>query len=238
MNFVRRGALACLAAGVAIVPAVSWGATLDYRAVLKELNNSGVSGVMNFTLDTDAQTLRVAGAVSGLAPDQVHVQHIHGRFDDAGNPINSEVPDASLDADGDGALEVLEAAPAYGDVLLGLVNSPADLLAGNFLSPFSNAAGNLAYDVTFDVSNDELFFSTVLGTDYDGEDILPLDLREYVIHGAFVSAGISDDLPDGGYLATLPVAAAEISAVPLPASALLLVGGLGALGFARRRKVR
>lgn len=224
--------LACAVA----MPVTASAATMNFKATLQELNNSGVSGVIKFVVDTAAQQLRVSAKVMGLAPDQPHVNHIHGRFDSDGNPRNSEVPTDALDADGDGFLEVLEAAPAYGDVLLSL-EDPTDLANGVFhQGPVADTNGMVAYDFTYDLTNDDLFFSTVFGTDYDSDDLMPLDLREYVIHGAFVPAGVNDNLPNGGYLATLPVAAAEISAVPVPAGAVLLLTGLMGFGAIRRRR--
>ncbi len=105
------------------------------------------------------------------------------------------------------------------------------------ISPKEIRELDVHYSLSFDLSNDAIFFSPVLGNSYTSEDIFPLDLREYVIHGLIVPGGVNEDLPEGGYLATLPVAAAEIAMVapvPLPAAGLLLFGGLGAFGIARR----
>ncbi|GGF78278.1 hypothetical protein GCM10011402_33660 [Paracoccus acridae] len=184
--------------------------------------------------------LNVSARISGLTPSMAHVNHIHGRFNDDGTIRNSEVPTPDADTDGDGFVEVLEGLPAYGDILLSLEPALAGINPRPSMvhtGPISDAEGNLTYDLSFDLSNDSIFFSPVSGTSYTSEDIFPLDLREYVIHGMFVPGGVNDDLPNGGYLATLPVAAAELQTlapIPLPAGGLLLVSGLGAFGIARR----
>ena len=110
------------------------------------------------------------------------------------------------------------------------LEEPANIAMGDFHNgPVADADGNVTYDYTYDLLNDDLFYSTVGGPlDYTSADLMPLDLREYVIHGAF--------LDDGSYRATLPVAAAEISPVPLPAGAALLLTGLAGFGIARRRR--
>ncbi len=246
-TLTRTAATAAIA--LALPAGVASAATSSFVANLTELNNSGVSGQVNFRHNMDAQTLRVIANISGLAPSLPHVNHIHGRFNEDGSPRNSELPTQALDADGDGLVEVLEAAPAYGDILLSLESS----LAGDnpdpsmvHTGPAADADGNLSYDLTFDVTDDSIFFSPVLGNDYEGDDIFPLDLREYVIHGAFVPASslnegssfvAGTERADGtGYSATLPVAAAEIAPVPLPAGGALLLAGLGGLGLVRRRR--
>ncbi len=240
---------AATVAAAGLLPVAGSAATSSYVANLTELNGSGVSGQVNFRHNVEAGTLRVRADVTGLAPSLPHVNHIHGRFNEDGSPRNSEVPTEALDADGDGLVEVLEAAPAYGDILLSL--EPA--LAGAdpdpsmvHTGPAADAEGRVSYDLTFDLSDDSIFFSPVSGAAYEGEDLFPLALREYVIHGAFVAESTLNEgasfVPgteraDGtGYSATLPVAAAEIAPVPLPAGGALLLAGLGGLGLVRRRR--
>ena len=242
-------AMALAVAGFAAPAALA--ATTSYAAILNELNGSGVSGRVDFRHDRDAETLRVTANISGLAPSLPHVNHIHGRFNEDGSARNSEVPTTALDADEDGFVEVLEAAPAYGDILLSLesaLSMPGADPAMVHTGPAADEFGNLSYDLTFDLSEDGIFFSPVSGADYTAEDIFPLDLREYVIHGAFVpgstlNEGFSfaegTERADGtGYSATLPVAAAEISTVPVPAGGLLLLMGLGGIGIAGSRRRR
>jgi hypothetical protein len=223
-----------LAVVCAAMPGIADSAPMKYFAELEELNDSGVSGRMNFMVDMSARTLTVFGKVMGLEANQVHVQHVHGRFDDAGNPMDSVTPDASDDADGDGFVEVAEGAPAYGDILLPLVTE-----VGSFATPMVGGDGMLDYSQIFDLDDDSLFLNPISGTQYEGDDLLPLEKREYVIHGLTVPGGISDMLPNGGYLATLPVAAAEIAPIPLPAGAAFLLTGVAAFGAAgwRRRRL-
>lgn len=252
-------AVAVTAALTGLLASAAHSATTSYAAVLKELNGSGVSGRVDFTVDDKAQTLRARADISGLTPSLPHVNHIHGRFQEAyveggtNAARNSVVPTMADDTDGDGLVEVLEGAPRYGDVLLSL-EDPAPTMDSFHNGPVADADGNLSYDYMFSLAggDGDPFFSTVGGPDYEASDIFPLDLREYVIHGAFVpedtlNEGFSfvpgTEREDGtGYSATLPVAAAEIAMVdapapvPVPAGAVLLLTGLGGLGLMRRRR--
>ena len=219
------------------LPSAGWSAT--YRANLTQLNNSGVGGFVTFAVDSVANLLNVSARITGLTPSSVHVNHIHGRFNPDGTPMNSVLPTAALDADGDGFVEVLEAAPAYGDILLSLEPAlavPSSDPSMVHTGPMADASGNLSYDLSFDLTNDSIFFDPIDGTQYTADDIMPLFLREYVVHGMNVPSGVISANADAGYLATLPVAAAEISAVPVPAGGLLLVGGLGLFGALRKRR--
>lgn len=201
-----------------------------YTADFDELNGSGVIANAVLTLDTIAQTLRVQVTASGLETGQDHLMHIHGLFGmDGETPVDSTQPDQIADdTDGDGKVEVLEALPNYGDILLPLMT-------------INTATGEASTDQTFDLTDDSLFFSPVSGADYEADDLFPLELREMVIHGLTVEGGINDDLPDGGYLATLPVATAEIElagddpVVPTPAA---LPAGLAALALMATRRRR
>lgn len=229
LNFKTLTAAAALAVGL---PAGAQAATMQYQALLTELNDSGVSGVVDFFVDMTAQTLTVEADISGLTPGDLHLNHIHGRFNEDGSPRDSVLPTESLDADGDGFVEVLEALPNYGDILLSL----EDLSDGVHTGPFADDDGNLEYSLVFDLNDDSLFFSPVSGADYTSDDLFPLELREYVIHGGFVGAGVNDSVPGGGFVATLPVAAAEIAPVPVPAAGLLLMSALAGAGLMARRR--
>lgn len=199
----------------ATLPAVASAATIDterYYASLKELNNSGASGRAELSLDGNLLTVHIMAR--GLEPNQLHIQHIHGRFDEDGNPINSVSPPPSADTDGDGFVEIAEGAPFYGPVVL-------DLVDDNGMFP-AVPDGTIDFTNTYDLS---MF-----------EGVTPLDLREIVIHGLTVPAGVDPNLPDGGYSVTLPIVSGEIAAVPIPAAGILLMGALGGLGLLRLRR--
>lgn len=71
-------------------------------------------------------------------------------------------------------------------------------------------------------------------------NLIPLDLREIVLHGMLVTSMADEGTPGEingmpGYKKTLPLAAGEIRAIPEP-STLLLFGVAGsAVAFLRRR---
>ena len=179
-----------------------------YAADITALNNSGVSGTVLATIGED--TLSVGVVARGLTPDMTHVQHVHGRFDDAGAPAESLPPTGVEDTDLDGFVEVLEGAAAYGDILLPL----EDQSDGFNNDPAADAEGVVTFYQEYDLSDDSLFLNPLSGTQYEGDDLLPLAMREYVIHGLQVDrevgAGTGGSI-DGtaGYKVTLPVGAGE-----------------------------
>ena len=178
---------------------------------LNALNSSGVSGTAVLALNTEddgTQYLNVAIAADGLTPEQTHFQHIHGLFDDDGNPIDSVSPTLADDADRDGIVEVLEGLPQYGDIILSLNEDGS--------GPVADSDGRVFFVANYDLGDDSNFFSPVSGADYTSDDLLPLNLREIVLHGVDVPDGIGEgtdgevDGGENGFTALLPAAAGEI----------------------------
>ena len=233
---------ACSLITVAAMSAPASAAHIDYfTAMLSELNGSGVTGKANLKHDTTADLLTVQIMASGLVPGMVHPQHIHGRFNPAGNAIESKVPTLAVDDDNDGFIEVAEGAQTYGPIILPLTSPQGADLSGFPTAP----DGTIDFLQTYDLNNPDIFVD-----DFSGEDLLPLVLREIVLHGAFAPPGVGDGTPGeidgtGGYKAVLPVAAGDIrratadfNVIPLPAAGWMLLSALAGLGLLGRRARR
>ncbi len=241
MTFLKTMALS--AGAVLALTTASQAAHLSYyKANLTTLNDSGVTGTALLTYDPTLMTLKVNIKATGLEPDSLHVQHIHGAFDSAGNPVDSVTPDISDDADGDGFVELLEGLPNYGPIIVPLDKNGTGafpMASGgkiNFTETYDLTA-SATYDAGFDI------LSLFGGTDPNNIDPDGLTLREIVLHGLTIPAGIgglgtADEDKSAKYSAVLPVAAGEIysvSAVPVPAAGWMLIAGMGGLGAMRRR---
>jgi Cu/Zn superoxide dismutase len=137
----------------------------SWTADLQPLNNSGVSGWANLTLDGDALTVTIHA--TGLEPDKTHAQHIHGL---AENPSNRTCPTPDADANGDGIVDVGEGVPFYGPVRLGL-------------TPFTTAPGGIIdYTQTF---------TDLSGL----EPVNTLQNRAIVLHGLTIDGGYVGSTP-------------------------------------------
>lgn len=192
-----------------------------YTVNFDALNSSGVKASALLAVDLDGgmndgddstsmagPSLNVVLTATGVTPGQTHIQHIHGLFDEDGNPIDSTTPTIADDTDSDGMVEVIEGLGKYGDIILSL--------AKNGAMPVADSEGRYTFINSYDLSDDSLFSSPVSGNDYTSDDLTPLTLREIVIHGLDIPDGIGEgtegeaDGGDNGYIPILPAAAGEI----------------------------
>ena len=163
----------------------------EFWVEISPLNNSGVTG--HAKLMVDGTMLTVELWAEGLAPNELHPQHIHGF---KMNNANSTCPPPSADMDGDGLVELLEGLPFYGPILLPL-------------TPFPMATdGTIHYKQTFTLGMDEMI---------SYHNLKPLQNRVIVLHGAYVLTDMNGNamiVPKGTegamYVVTLPVACGQI----------------------------
>ena len=180
-----------------------------YTTTFTTLNGSGVSGEAVIGFDIQTRTITVAISATGLEPNQVHIQHIHGFLDNT----EARTPTLAQDDDGDGFIEVAEGADTYGPILLNLTtdhtNSSGsdnghshDALAGFPTAP----NGSIYFVESYKLPAGLLTTNPMI------------DLREIVIHGLTVAAGPGAGTPNeidgtGGYKIALPVASGALDEV-------------------------
>lgn len=157
-----------------------------YTADLTMLNESGVSGTAEIILTRNEMTVKIQA--TGLEPNQLHPQHIHGFME---NKRNSKCPPPSADTNEDGIIDLGEGAPFYGPILQPLY-VPIDTY------PIADDNGDIFYERTFKLGETEF--------EEEGEvvsfsDLRPLQNRTIVLHGMTV---------DGEYNPFLPVACGQI----------------------------
>lgn len=215
---------------LALAMAAGAGHAATYKAILSPLNSGvdgeflDVSGIARVHYD-GGDMLSVSIHAKGLAPNLAHAQHIHGLVGG-----DSRTPTLADDADNDGVIELFDGVPAYGPIVLSLLENATDF-------PTAGADGTLSFSRTYDLTN------APFGAGFGPADLFPLDFREIVLHGGFLGAvgidagrGVEEANGVAGYKGFLPVAAGELAPVPLPAAGWLLFAGVaGLLGFGRRR---
>lgn len=212
--------------------------------------------------DAATQMLSVLIQGTGFEPGIPHVAHIHGNLvnpmTSGSGALDSFTPTAAQDVDHDGFIELFEGLQTYGPILFDLMN----------IDP--NMDGTINYNMTFNLLDPNAPFGFINPLDpsqgrYGIADLVGLsgtqfDLRELVIHGLTVPAGVGIDNPnqnpptddevnghstfapgsDGipfGHTVVLPVASGElVAAVPEPTTWAMMLLGFGAIGFSFRRR--
>jgi hypothetical protein len=176
-----------------------------YAVSLTPLNGSGVTGAAAFEV-TEGGDFVVGMEVLSLADGQPHPQHVRA---------GPACPTSASDADGDGLIDVSEAATDFGLILIPLDEDLADPGVNGFPTgtPVEYQA-SVAYGVLMahldaaDIDPDDSLVTL------DGED-LQLDARTVVIHGAWVREGgvVAGGTEGATYDAMLPVACGTIDRV-------------------------
>lgn len=150
-----------------------------YRVTLEPLNDSGVTGMA--VLTRLPGQLKVQVWAYGLAPHRVHMQHIHGFMDGS----QAMVPTAAADTNGDGYVDLAEALPVTGPVLLALEPYPTAKKVNFIVFTWVYRGAQLKKLMLDDV---------------------PLSRRVVVLHGGYWSPVYGEPQ----YSETLPVAAGKI----------------------------
>lgn len=180
--------------GLCVCPVL---AQQQYTATWVPSSGSGVSGTTDFSLSGDQLTVHVRA--TGVEPGQIHPVHLHGFA--GGRQSVLAPPDADTRGDSDSYLESFESELYLGSPLLPLTLTPT----GNPATDFSTGPGGVIdYSQTYTIN------PAVLGD---------LTRRAIQIHGLTVPEGIGAGTPgevngSPGYKVDLPIAAANIVAVP------------------------
>ena len=171
------------------------------KGTLTPLNQSGASGTISIQL-RGQRYLTVQIDATGLEAGVSHVGHIHGRVEGS-QSVNSICPATAQDADHDAFVELAEGQVTYGPIIIPFGNTDPDM------------DGTVHFNHTYDLNDPATF-----AAGFDKSDVLPLDLREVVLHGLTLEAGegatnadsVAPNEADGtaGFKAVLPVTCGDI----------------------------
>lgn len=201
LPYGAAGALVAAALAMSASAAPSRISNETQRGTLTALNGSGAHGTISMQL-RGLRYLTVQIDATGLEPGIQHLGHIHGR-ESPGNVVNSVCPTTAQDVDHDQYVELAEGQVTYGPIIIGFGNTDPDM------------DGTVHFLKTFDLNDPSTF-----QPGFHKSDVLPLDLREVVLHGMTLQAGQgatnADSIPpneaDGtaGEKAVLPVTCGDI----------------------------
>lgn len=151
--------------------------TRTYRAQISSINagangNRNVTG--NVTLEVQGDQLHITVEASGLEPDMMHLQHLHGLKE--GNGISC--PDPSADNNNDGLVDITEAYDVAGVTMIPFHNNPPNMEVDTQTYPTADENGNISYKQTVDLNELRNSFNER----FDWEE-LDFSKFTYLIHG-------------------------------------------------------
>lgn len=183
--------------------------TEAYIAEIKELNpqltKGEVSGEAIFIVADG--NLNITLAVKGVAPNLMHLQHIHGFISGGAGTF----PPAAADTNNDEIIDLLETHKYTGKTLIPFNGAPIDLEIKSDSYPVANKDGLLTYEMT--VPLDKL--KAAVKKQY-GIDKLALEDRVIFIHGVPEGTTFPDSvqsLPGVPAHITVPIACGTIKAL-------------------------
>ncbi len=138
--------------------------TQHYHATLAPLNASGVTGTVELAITGD--TMLVTISLTGLVPNQEHMQHIHGAHD-----MTATCP-TPASANADGIITLAAGTPAYGPVAMPFEPTPV-----------ADSAGRITWSQRLAITPDEAF------------NIVPLTSHVVLIHGLNYQGAYDQVLP-------------------------------------------
>lgn len=197
---------------VLLLPVTAWSQALDYRAPLRPMNpgltEPGISG--NVHIEIFADELRIRVEASGLAPNMMHLQHLHGSRDG----MDAECAPMALKTPADEITDLLDTRAYSGITLIPLHDDPASLEIKTDTYPVSNRTGAYTYEVTVNWEQ----MQRAMAEKYD-MDLETADFGRMVVyvHGVPEGTKLPDtvrSLPGVPAHMTLPVACAELDMQP------------------------
>lgn len=178
-----------------------------YRAQISSVNksankNRNVQG--NVILEIQGSQLLINVEASGLEPNMMYLQHLHGSKE-AGE-INCPLPTA--DTNNDGVVDITEAYEVAGVTMIPLHDDPTSMEIKTETYPTADEDGNILYQQTVDLT--ELRDSFMEKFDWEELDFSKFT---YLIHGVEEDAvpKSAESVKDLPAHVTLPVGCAKLS---------------------------
>lgn len=180
-----------------------------YRAQISSLNenanqNRNVSGTV--TLEVEGDQLEVVVEASGLEPNMMHLQHLHGSQEGE----DTGCPDVEADKNNDGFVDITEAYDVAGVTMIPFHDNPTNMEVDTQTYPIADEDGNISYRQTVDLNE----LRDAFNEKFDREEDEELDFSQFtfLIHGVQENAvrGTVQSVKGLPSHVTLPVGCAKL----------------------------